>query len=617
MRPTTNEFFDRVHSTSPFGVWCQNLDTDEGWSNVKYSQIVGRPFDECRRIGWHLVIHPDDLADYVAASNLLVSIGTPMNLTIRFLRQDGEVRWAKIQGEAVIGPDGTPAETTAFVVDVTDEHRSQAELAAVADQLDRRNEELESSLDAFHDLRLRLTADGTYVSVWAGDPTALVRPADQLVRTNIAADFPPHITKRFLDAIRTTIATSEVTTVIFSLGDGDNCVHFDARLARVGTNEVMAVVRDVSHVRALEDQLVHAHTMESVGRLAGGVAHDFNNVLHVIRGHASALARHLDDAEATELRVGAIVRAVDRTSSLVDQLMLISRPAPNNPTPLVVDRFLMGMQPALQQLLGESIELKCDLNAPHRAVVIDDSRLENVILNLATNARDALEDKGMVTLRTKPAGSDAVIIEFTDTGLGMDAETAARSFDLFFSTKAPGVGTGLGLANAYISITEASGTIKVDSAPGKGSTFTIELPCTQTSTRTETEATDGASPIGRVGSATILVVDDDPEILELCVEVLRHTGYSVLRALNAAEALAMIDDGAVIDVVLTDVMMPGTTGPELASALRLRRSDLRILFMSGYSVTANGEGFPLDTDQFLRKPFSDADLAEAVQAALT
>lgn len=613
--PPERDFLERFRNLSPFGVGHWDIAADEVWSNDQYRRVVGRSLDECRAIGWNHVIHPDDLLKYTTASDLLGTVGTPLILTVRFLRPDGEIRWTKVHGEASIGPNGTPTENTMFVVDVTDELRTQAELHALAEQLDRRNDELESSLDAFHDLRLRLTEDGTYVSVWAGNPAKLARPAHELIRTNIAADFPPHITRRFLDSIQAVIATSNVSTVTYFLGAGDASVHYEARIARVGTREVMVVIRDVSDVRALEEQLVRAHTMESVGRLAGGVAHDFNNVLHVIRGHASALARHLENPEATERRLNSIVHAVDRTSSLVDRLMLISRPTPNNPTPTAVDCFLLALRPALQQLLGESVELKYELDAPSRAVVIDESRFENVILNLSTNAKSAMSNGGLVVIRTQLADDATVVIEFSDDGEGMNAATAAQSFDLFFSTKAPGVGTGLGLANAYAAITEASGTIQVDSAPGCGSTFTIELPCVEA--ETDIDESELNSPLNHVEGTTILVVDDDADVHELCSAALRDVGYTVLEALSGTEALAIIDDGAVVDAILTDVVMPGIGGQELAQAVYQRRPGLAVVFMSGSLATSGDAAFPLDTHRILRKPFSDADLAQAIQNALT
>jgi|TARA_R110002110_G_scaffold116584_5_gene288186 signal transduction histidine kinase/CheY-like chemotaxis protein len=605
---------ERVRSLNPFGVGHWNVVTDEASSNDQYEQVIGRSFDECRQIGWDHVIHSDDLLRYTTASELLETVGTPLLLTIRFHRPDGEVRWTKVHAKALIGLSGTPIETTMFVVDVTDECRTQAELHVLGEQLDRRNNELESSLDAFHDLRLRLTEDGSYVSVWAGDPAKLTRPAHKLIRTNIAADFPPHITRRFLDAIQAAINTSNVSTVSYFLGVGDTRVHFEARFALVGTREVMVVIRDVSDVRALEEQLVRAHTMESVGRLAGGVAHDFNNVLHIIRGHASALARHLDNPEAAERRLNSIVRAVDRTSSLVDQLMLISRPTPNNPTPTVVDYFLLALRPALQQLLGESTQLQYELNAPSRAVVIDESRFENVILNLSTNARSAIIDGGRVAIRTKLADDATVVIEFSDNGTGMDAETAAQIFDPFFSTKAPGVGTGLGLANAYAAITDASGTIQVDTAPGQGSTFTIELPCVEA--EPDSDKSEANFPLDHAGGSTILIVDDDADVVELCAAVLSDVGYSVLEALSGTAALAIIDHGALVDAVLTDVLMPDIGGQELARAVRQRRPGLGVIFMSGYSATCDDAADALKPDRLLRKPFSDADLAHAIRDAL-
>ena len=250
--------------------------------------------------------------------------------------------------------------------------------------------ENESSLSAFTDLHFRVTSDGTYLRVWALDPSLLLVPPEEIAGTNIADYFSPSLTRRMLDAITSAIATSEVTSIEYSLVEDDETRHYEARIAPLGNDDVMAVVRDISSLKELEQQLVHAETMQSIGRLAGGIAHDFNNVLHVIRGHAEALQRDRDDIDEIGRRLDAITRAVDRTSSLVERLMILSRPTPDNPTPSHVDSFLRGLGPMLSQLLGETIELEFALDARESAVVIDDSRFENVLLNLATNALDAM-----------------------------------------------------------------------------------------------------------------------------------------------------------------------------------------------------------------------------------
>lgn len=215
--------------------------------------------------------------------------------------------------------------------------------------------EHERSLSAFNDLHFRINSDGTYIRVWALDPSLLLVPPDQIVGTKVADYFAPALTKRILEAIRHSIDTSEVTAIEYSQVDGDETTHYEARIAPLGGDEVMAVVRDISSLKTLEQQLVHGESMRSVGRLAGGIAHDFNNVLHVIRGHAQTLRRHLDDPVETDRRLDAITHAVDRTSSLVERLMMLSRPTANNPTPTNVDSFVRDLGPALTQLLGETV----------------------------------------------------------------------------------------------------------------------------------------------------------------------------------------------------------------------------------------------------------------------
>ncbi|MDH3682802.1 MAG: ATP-binding protein, partial [Acidimicrobiia bacterium] len=294
--------------------------------------------------------------------------------------------------------------------------------------------ENESSLSAFTDLHFRITSDGTYVRVWALDPSLLIVPPDEMAGTNIADYYSPSLTRRMLDAITSTITTSEVSSIEYSLVEGDQTRHYEARIAPLGNDEVMAVERDITSLKGLEQQLVHAETMQSIGRLAGGIAHDFNNVLHVIRGHAQALQRHRSDQVETDRRLEAITRAVDRTSSLVERLMILSRPTPDNPTPTNVDSFLRGLGPALSQLLGETIELEFALDADDCAVTIDDSRFENVLLNLATNALDAMPEGGALRIATSIGDDDSIVLEVSDTGDGIDAGAVSQVFEPFFTT---------------------------------------------------------------------------------------------------------------------------------------------------------------------------------------
>ncbi|MGI9607952.1 MAG: ATP-binding protein [Acidimicrobiales bacterium] len=474
--------------------------------------------------------------------------------------------------------------------------------------------ENESSLSAFTDLHFRITADGTYVRVWALDPSLLLVPPDQIVGTNIADYFPPALTQRMLDAITTTIETSEVTSVEYSLDQDNGTAHYEARMAPLGRDEVMSVVRDITSLKGLEQQLVHAETLRLVGRLAGGIAHDFNNVLHVIRGHVQALGRHRDDPAQTAERLDVITRAVDRTSSLVERLMILSRPTPDNPTPTLVDDFLRGLGPALNQLLGETIELEFVLGAAGKAVAIDDSRFENVLLNLATNALDAMPNGGALRVSTSEDGADRIRLVVSDTGAGIDPEDLTQIFEPFFTTKAPGVGTGIGLSTTYSSVTAAGGTVSVDSTVGAGTTFTIELPTTEDIPQSDTVA---RGSIDHQPKATILVVEDEPDVLDLCVDTLRDFGHNVLGAKEGFEALALIDGGQHVDLLVTDVVMPGMSGPELVRRINARRGRVPAVFMTGYADRTDVGDLGIASSDLLRKPFTNEDLVRAINVQLS
>ncbi|MGI9594619.1 MAG: ATP-binding protein [Acidimicrobiales bacterium] len=470
-----------------------------------------------------------------------------------------------------------------------------------------------SSLSAFTDLHFRIASDGTYLRVWALDPTVLMVPPDEIPGTNIADYFPPSLAARMLNAITSTISTSGVNSIEYSLHEDGGLHHYEVRIAPLGNDDVMAVVRDISSLKELEQQLVHAETMQSIGRLAGGIAHDFNNVLHVIRGQAQALHGHRDDAEEMDRRIEAITRAVDRTSSLVERLMILSRPTADNPSPTDVDSFLQGLGPTLHQLLGETIELEFVLDGRDSAVVIDDSRFENVLLNLATNALDAMADGGALRIATAVAGDDSIVLTVSDTGMGIEPTALPHVFDPFFTTKAAGIGTGLGLATTYSSIAEAGGSVTVDSELGVGTTFVIELPTTD-----EKPVPDRpAEPLERRSTdATILVVEDEPDVLQLCGDALRAMGFEVLEALNGADALALIDDGRAVDLVLTDVVMPIMAGPELAREIASRHGDVPVVFMSGYAYDTRVGGLGLSPANVLRKPFTEDELRVAVAGQL-
>ncbi len=615
-----SEFQNRIALSAPFGIAQRNTLTNETWCNEAFREITGRSYAECRAIGWENVVHPDDYDEFVATSIEMRTTGGTGESVTRLIHPNGETRWVKRHGGSRLDSDGRPVLLNTTIVDLTATYRALEQLELKSEELDARNTELQGSLNAFSDIRVRIGADGKFRSVEASEDAELFAPTHTLSGTSLTDFLSPSAARAAMAALTRSLETTEVTSVQYSWESPTGLRDYEARFSPVADDEVLAVVRDISELRALEAQVVHASTMKSVGLLAGGLAHDFNNVLHVIGGHASALGsdsavRSLSSADpAIDRRIDAIERAVDRTSSLIERLMDVSRPAPNNPKSTAIDAVLGSLRISLEQMLGANVSLEFDLQTPHAHVHIDDSRLENAMLNLASNARDAMPDGGTLQITTRMSGHDAVEICVADSGTGMTADVAENVFRPFFTTKSAGVGTGLGLATTYSTVVAANGSISVDSVPGEGSVFKITLPVSAITLAVHTDSQPHApGPVPK--HTTVLVVEDEVDVLELCTDRLVSLGYQVLQADSGEAALSVLRESDSIDGVLTDVAMPGMSGPELADQILQLDPDIPVLFMSGYSQALLSGSIP--PGRLLTKPFSDASLGEMLSETLS
>ncbi len=378
----------------------------------------------------------------------------------------------------------------------------------------------------------------------------------------------------------------------------------------------------------LQAELAQAQRLESLGRLAGGVAHDFNNMLSVIVGRAEMAELRLGDETRLRRDLAEIRAAARRSADLVGQLLAFARRQPASPKVVDLNETVAGMLKMLRRLIGEEIELQFLPGARLWPVLIDPSQADQVLTNLTVNARDAIGGPGRVEIRTgntrlgtevqarKPglAPGDYVTLEVADNGAGMDAATLERIFEPFFSTKAGGRGTGLGLATVYGVVQQNGGRIEVDSRAGSGSTFRILLP--RTEARREGEAVPLPAPSG--GHETILVVEDEAALLEVVSEVLLQAGYTVLAATSPAQALDLArGHAASIDLLMTDVVMPGMNGRDLAASLDRLRPGIRCLYASGYTADiVTQRGVAGEGARLLQKPCSGEELLRHVRAAL-
>ena len=372
---------------------------------------------------------------------------------------------------------------------------------------------------------------------------------------------------------------------------------------------------DVTAHKRMEEQLRQAQKMEAIGQLAGGVAHDFNNILTAILGNSEVLLSSLDEKSPLRRQAEQIRKAGLRAASLTGQLLAFSRKQVLQPKVLDLNALVSNLSVMLQRLIGEDVELLVEFEPQLGSVRADPGQLEQVVLNLVVNARDAMPNGGQLSLRTANVPG-RVLLEVADTGRGMDAETQARVFEPFFTTKRPGKGTGLGLSTVYGIVTQSGGQVEVESAPGQGSRFRIYLPqVAERAAPGESRPTLLPHPQGR---ERILLCEDDAQVRDFVRQVLASLGYDVHTAADGEEALRLAGERAHgVHLLVTDVIMPKMNGRELAERLTALRPEVRVLFISGYpgdALSPSGASAPAELP--LQKPFSISELAHRVRAIL-
>ncbi len=400
-----------------------------------------------------------------------------------------------------------------------------------------------------------------------------------------------------------------------------------------GGRQVFATVVDITARKVAEAQLLQAQKLESIGRLAGGIAHDFNNMLFAIRGYAEMLEEDLAAARRDELdpdlalaSVQAITVVVERATQLTTQLLAFGRRGVVNPRVVALNESTAAMEPMLRRLIGEQVLLDLALDPAAGQVRVDPGQLDQIVMNLVVNARDAMPEGGRITIATGNVTFDEpyaiehygvqpgsyVMLAVSDTGVGMDPETRAHVFEPFFTTKAPGKGTGLGLATIYGIVRQAGGHIWLYSEPGQGSTFKLYLP------RADAAPAHVQPPGGsdRPRRGTVLLVEDEPAVRDMTVKILRRAGWEVAVVGSGTEALTVVNTRAEpFDAVLSDVVMPGMSGIELANRILDRAPGARIVLVSGYTAETLDLKRVIERGvRFVTKPVASRALLDALEA---
>ncbi|HEY7511658.1 MAG TPA: PAS domain S-box protein [Vicinamibacteria bacterium] len=617
-------------------------------------QLTGYHADELRSLDFNTLI----TAVTEAATDQHLGVGEPRlsgrtdtyTADYEFKTRTGDRKWVSVHSFPWLDEAGAVQGAVGIMMDITERRvilerlrKSEAHLRTVLGQrehaeaaLRRSEEHFRSLIENASDLIVVTDAGGgiTYLSpsvervlghrtmhLLGGGLLELVHPEDQGRLQQALADA----------ARRGTLADP----MAVRLGHADGSWRTAEVLARRQLADrgegLVITARDITERETLEAQLLQAQKIEAVGRLAGGIAHDFNNLVTAILGYADLLARRLPAADALRRHVEEITRAAERAASLTQQLLAFSRKQVLQPRVLDVREVLESAQGLLRRLIGEDIELIILADAAVGRVRADPVQLEQVLLNLAINARDAMPQGGRLVLEAADVDFDEtyarehvggrpgpfVMIAVSDTGHGMDRETQARIFEPFFTTKEMGKGTGLGLSTVYGIVKQSGGYIWVYSEPGRGTTFKVYLPRVAQPAAEDTARVPATGPVAG-GSETVLLVEDEDSVRELVEELLRAAGYDVLTAGRPADALRLADDCAgPLHLLITDVVMPQMAGPDLARRLRGMRPGLKVLYLSGYSpgIVAD-RGVLEEGAMFLQKPFSAEALETKVRETL-
>ena len=520
-----------------------------------------------------------------------------------------------------------------------------------ADRPDSRADEPFAALEA-SPLAIRAVLEASPNAVVAVDTDGLITYAnpqveatfgyrhDEIVGQSIGALLPERLRDRHLGHRTRYMATPTSRPMGIGLDlagrrrDGRE-FPVEISLTPVDTSEgtvVFATVVDITARKAAEEQLLQAQKMESVGRLAGGIAHDFNNMLSAIRGYAELLredlssGRALDEATIRE-SVDAIHGAADRAAALTAQLLAFSRQQVLTPRVLDPRHTIRGLEPMLRRLIGEQIRLVLSLDPATGIVLADPGQLDQIGVNLVVNARDAIDGAGTVTIETSNATFSEpyaaehfevlpgryVMLAVSDTGAGIDRAVREHIFEPFFTTKERGRGTGLGLATIYGIVKQSGGHIWLYSEPDHGTTFKLYFPLADGAIDQEPSAVAGRPPVGR---GSVLVAEDEEVVRQFTSRVLERAGYKVVAAASADEALGLLEAGGEFVAIVTDVVMPGLSGTDLAATVLDRFPTVGVVLLSGYTAeTLDLTGVLERGAQFVGKPFTPGQLTDAVHAA--
>ncbi|WP_043835532.1 PAS domain S-box protein [Muricoccus aerilatus] len=637
----------------PGFVWTANPDGRIEYSSQRWFEYSGSSRTALRRHGWQAFVHSEDLPRVNARWSESLATGAPYEVECRLRRADGAYRWWLARAQPVRGENGTVHRWIGVCSDIQ-------EIVEARETLSRSREDLEARVaerTRDRDRMWRLSTDIMLVARFDGRIEA-VNPAwtsmlgwaeeDLLGHDFMSLVHPEDIEATCAEAAK---LAEGLTTLRFQnrYRQKDGSYRWISWTAVPDESFIHAVGRDIQAekeaaeaLQATEAALRQAQKMEAVGQLTGGIAHDFNNLLTGVIGSLDLMQRRIAAGRTEEAGryVAAAIASANRAAALTHRLLAFSRRQPLAPKPVDANVLVTSMEDLLRRTIGESIRLRIVTAQGLWPTLCDPHQLESAVLNLSINARDAMPDGGRLTIETantrigaappdQPSDAwdeaergilpgDYIVIHVSDTGVGMDADTVERAFEPFFTTKPIGQGTGLGLSMVYGFARQSEGHARIVSAPGRGTTVSLLLPRGPGETDEEEDAPAPAAAARQAESGeVVLVVEDEAVVRDLVVEVLSGLGYRAVQAADGPAGLHILESRARIDLLVTDVGLPGLNGRQLADAARRHRPGLKVLFMTGYAENATSNGGFLDPGmELITKPFEIEALAARVRAMI-
>lgn len=512
--------------------------------------------------------------------------------------------------------------------------RNRAAQAEAESALQKSQEKYRAIVENATDQIFALDREKRYISVNKIMENLFEKKADEMVGKFIRDLYPMEIADQFSRNIDEVFKTGESKSIEEKMIVRDKEFWISTQLNPIKNNAgevnaVMGIVRDITGHRKLEEQIRHAQKMEAIGTLAGGVAHDFNNILNVIMGYGGMMLENLAPGSPSREQMHEVLAAADRAAALTRRLLIFSRKQVAEVKPVDINGIISSVQKMLSRIIGEDIDLQFDLADKSRIVMVDSGQIEQVLMNLATNARDAMPKGGHLTITTETAHMDDayvaaygygkpgtyVVIAVTDTGKGIDAKTQKKIFEPFFTTKGIGEGTGLGLAISYEIVKQHNGYIRCYSETGRGTAFKIYLPLIDDKVAFGMKV---EAPVAiKGGTETILVAEDDPSLSKLTRIVLESSGYSVIIAENGEEAVEKYRENKDrIQLVVLDLIMPKKSGKEAYDEIRAMSPEVRVFFLSGYTMDMISRMDVEEGMEVVRKPYAPKDLLRKVREVL-